>query len=73
MEKNSNTSQTLLVVISALKIADVNTVFGFFPKRKIDCSLERLISLIEKYRISRVLRSRSNLPSMIMWRGMRRL
>ena len=44
-----------MVVISALKIADVNTVFGFFPKRKIDCSLERLISLIEKYRISKVL------------------
>jgi len=43
------------MVIMALKIADANTVFGFFPRRNVDCSLERLISLIERYRISKVL------------------
>jgi predicted TIM-barrel fold metal-dependent hydrolase len=38
-----------------LKIADINTVFGFFPKRKVDCSLERLRSLLERHCISKAL------------------
>ncbi len=38
-----------------LKIADVNTVFGFFPKRDVDCSLKRLMALVDRYNISKAL------------------
>jgi len=38
-----------------LKIADINTVFGFFPKRNVDCSLKKLIALLEKHHISKAL------------------
>jgi len=38
-----------------LRIADVNTVFGFFPKRNVDCSLKRLRAIIDKYYVSKAL------------------
>jgi predicted TIM-barrel fold metal-dependent hydrolase len=38
-----------------IKIADVNTVFGFFPKRKVDSSLERVRSLLDRHGVSQAL------------------
>lgn len=34
---------------------DANTVFGFFPKRDVDCSLEKLMRLLDKYHVSKAL------------------
>ena len=33
------------------QIADVNTIFGFWPRRKVDVSLERLKALMERHGI----------------------
>jgi predicted TIM-barrel fold metal-dependent hydrolase len=35
------------------KIIDVNTVFGFWPWREVDISLERLLELMDQHNISR--------------------
>jgi len=34
-------------------IADINTIFGFWPRRKADTSLERLKALMERHGVSR--------------------
>ena len=34
---------------------DANTVFGFFPKRDVDCSFEKLMRLLDKYHVSKAL------------------
>lgn len=44
-----------LLVVAALKVADVNMVFGFFPQRNVDCSLKRLISLVDRCRVNKAL------------------
>jgi len=34
---------------------DANTVFGFWPRRKVDISIERLLAMADKYRLKQIL------------------